>query len=112
VTAIIIMTFISYLLYRRAIATGTVIWGHIDIKSQFTLIFLPTVVVFLMGLMGALRELARQDYHIYQVLQDVTPYWYMPDIGHTSLMSGMISLIYFALMGFIFWLGFKVGKKE
>lgn len=112
VTAIIIMTFISYLLYRRAISTGTVVWGRIDIKSQFVLIFLPTAVVFLMGLMGALRELARQDYHIYQVLQDVTPYWYMPDIGHTSLMSGLVALIYFVLMTFIFWLGFMVGREK
>jgi amino acid permease len=112
VTAIIIMTFVSYLLYRRAMATGTVIWGRIDTKSQFVLLFIPTVAVFLMGLMGAIREMARQDFHVFQVLPDVTPYWYMPTLGHTSLMSGIVTLIFFALMTFIFWLGFKVGKAE
>jgi hypothetical protein len=112
VTAIIIMTFISYLLYRRAMATGTVIWGHIDTKSQFVLIFLPTVAVFLMGLMGAIREMTRQDFHVFRVIQDVTPYWYMPTLGHTSLMSGIVTLIYFALMTIIFWIGFKMSKAE
>jgi hypothetical protein len=112
VTAIIIMTFVSYLLYRRAVATGAIVWGRIDPRSQYVLIFIPAVAVFTMGLMGALRELARQDFHVYQVVQDVTPYWFTPTLAHTSLMSGIVTLLYFTLMTFIFWLGFKVSKAE
>jgi hypothetical protein len=111
VTSIIIMTFISYLLYRRAILTGRITWGAIDSKAQYALIFLPAVAVYTMGLMGAVRELARQDFLVHGLVQDTSPYWYIPTLGYTSLVVGVNTLIFFALMVFIFFVGFKMGKE-
>lgn len=112
VTAIIIMTFVTYLLYRRARATGTIIWGRIDTLAQYTLIFIPAIAIYLMGIMGAIRELARQDFHIYRLVKDVTPYWYTATLAHTSLMAGVTSLLFFLFLAFIFWVGFKLGRAE
>lgn len=111
VTSIIIMTFISYLLYRRAILTGRITWGAIDSKAQYALIFLPAVAVYTMGLMGAVRELARQDFLVHGLVQDTSPYWYIPTLGYTSLVVGVNTLIFFTLMVFIFFVGFKMGKE-
>ncbi|MBI3962242.1 MAG: hypothetical protein HY335_05780, partial [Deinococcus sp.] len=112
VTAVIIMTFVTYLLYRRARATGAIHWGRIDPLAQYVLIFIPATAVYLMGLMGAIRELARQDYHIYGLVKDVTPYWYTTPLGHTTVMVALATLIFFVLMAFIFWIGFKLGRGE
>jgi len=112
VTAIIIMTFVTYLLYRRARATGAILWGRIDPMSQYVLIFIPAVGVYLMGLMGAIRSLTRMDYHLYGVVKDVTPYWYTATLGHSSIMVAITTLIFFALLAFIFWVGFAVGKVD
>ncbi len=112
ITGIIIVTFITYLLYRRAIATGSIVWGRIDIKAQYVLIFIPAVAVYLMGLMGAIRELAREGWHVYQVIPDTTNYWFIPPLAHTAIMTGIVTLLFFTLMSFIFVIGFKVGKNK
>ena len=112
VTAIILVTFLTYMVYRRAVAQGTIRWGEIPPQAQYALVFIPAVAVYLMGLMGAIRELARQDWHVYTVVRDTTPYWYTPTLGHTSIMVGTVTLVFFALLGFIFWIGFKVGGSD
>ncbi|MEE9324061.1 MAG: cytochrome ubiquinol oxidase subunit I [Dehalococcoidia bacterium] len=112
VTAIIMFTFLTYMVYRRAMAQGKIRWGEIPPQAQYALVFIPAVAVYLMGLMGAIRELARQDWHVYTVLRDTTPYWYTPPLAHTSVMVGIVTLIFFTLMAFIFWIGFKLGKTD
>ncbi|MFQ5794646.1 MAG: cytochrome ubiquinol oxidase subunit I [Candidatus Bipolaricaulia bacterium] len=112
VTAIIIMTFVTYLLYRRARATGKILWGRIDPMAQYVLIFIPAIAVYLMGLMGAIRELTRMDYHIYGLVKDITPYWYTATLGHSSIMAAVTTVLFFVLLAFIFWIGFVLRGSE
>ncbi|MEE9247625.1 MAG: cytochrome ubiquinol oxidase subunit I [Dehalococcoidia bacterium] len=112
VTAIILFTFLTYMVYRRAMAKGKMRWGEIAPQAQYALVFVPAVAVYLMGLMGAIRELARQDWHVYNVVRDTTPYWYTPTLGYTSIMVGIVTLVFFTLMGFIFWIGFMLGRTD
>ncbi len=112
VTAIIIMTFVTYLLYRRARATGRIRWGGIDPLAQYVLIFIPAVAVYLMGLMGAIRSLTRMDYHLYGAVKDVTPYWYTVTLSHSSIVVALTTMVFFALLAFIFWIGFAMGKSH
>jgi hypothetical protein len=112
VTGIIVFTFLTYMVYRRAGATGTVRWGHMAPQGQYALIFLPAVAVYTMSLMGPIRELARQDWHVYQSVRDLTPYWFTPTLGHTSVMAGITTLTFFAFMAVIFWMAFKLGNAE
>ncbi|MBI3969945.1 MAG: cytochrome ubiquinol oxidase subunit I [Chloroflexi bacterium] len=110
VTAMILLTFLTYAAYLRAQASGAVRWGEIAPQSQYALIFLPAVVVYTMGLMGAIRELARQDWHVYRQVRDVSPYWYAPTLGYTSAVVGAGTLLFFAFLAFIFWIGFKLER--
>ncbi len=112
VTAIILLTFLTYMVYRRAMRRGTRRWGQISAQAQYALIYIPAVAVYLMGLMGAIRELARQDWHVFQVFRDTTPYWYTTPLAHTSIMVGIVTIVFFALMSFIFWIGFKMGRTD
>lgn len=112
VTAIIILTFVTFLVYRRASATGRMAWGKIDVRAQYTLIFLPAVAVYTMGLMGAIRELARGGDFVFRVVADPSPYWFIPTLAYTSQVTGVVTLIFFALMTFIFYLGFKLPAKS
>lgn len=110
VTAIIVFTFLTYMVYRRVIGRGVIAWGAIAPQAQYALVFVSAVTVYTMGLMGAVRELARQDWHVYGVLRDTTPYWYTTPLAQTSLMVGIVALMFFALMAFIFWVGFGLGR--
>lgn len=112
VTAIILFTFLTYMIYRRAIATGRVAWGRVAPRAQYALIVVPAVAVYTMGLMGAIRELARQDWHVYRVLRDTTPYWYTPTLGYTALMTGVVTVVFFLFMTFVFWVGHRLGAQR
>ncbi len=112
VTLIIIFTFMTYMVYRRALSRGVIQWGEIAPQSQYALVFIPAVAIYTMGLMGAVRELARQDWHVFNVLRDTTPYAYTSTLTQTSVMVGAATLLFFTLMGFIFWVGFKLGGSE
>lgn len=112
VTAMLIFTFLTYVIYWRAIGTGKIRWGAIAPQSQYALILIPTAVIYLMGLMGAIRELTRQDWHVYLQVRDVTPYWYTTPLSYTSMMSAVATLVFFVFLAFIFWIGFLLGRKE
>ncbi|MBI2864794.1 MAG: cytochrome ubiquinol oxidase subunit I [Chloroflexi bacterium] len=109
VSAIILVTAFLYLLYRQAIATGTMTWGRIDTKAQLTLTFLPAMAVYTMTFMGAVRESARGEWHIFQFMADKSAESYLTPLGYAATVSGLITVIFFLLVSGIFWLGFKVG---
>jgi len=112
VTAMLIFTFLTYMVYWRAIGTGRIRWGEIAPQSQYALILVPAAIVYLMGLMGAIRELTRQDWHIFNQMRDLTPYWYTTPLSYTSTMTAVVTLLFFVFLAFIFWVGFLLGRKE
>ena len=58
---LVFLTVVNYILYNRAIRSGTIIWGKIDFTSQFVLIFLAFSAIWTMGLMGTVRSLTREN---------------------------------------------------
>jgi cytochrome bd-type quinol oxidase subunit 1 len=62
--------------------------------------------------MGAVRELARQDWHVFNVLKDTTPQAFTSPLAQMSLMVGIVTLLFFAFMAFIFWIGFVLSGRE
>ncbi len=108
----IVVVLTSYLFYRITLCRGKVAWGEIDPRSQYVLIFLAFAAMWTMGLMGAVRELARKHFHIYLVMPDMTTEAYTPTLAWSSLLITLITLVFFWIMGFIIWLSLKVGKQE
>jgi cytochrome bd-type quinol oxidase subunit 1 len=102
----------SYIFYRVALRRGRIIWGEIDPRSQYTLIFLAFAAMWTMGLMGAVRELARKHFHIYLLMPDMTAEAYTPTLAWASVLITLITLFFFLVIGFIIWLSLKVGKEE
>lgn len=112
VTGIIIFTFLTYMIYMRALKTGRIEWGSVPPQAQYGLIATSALIIYLMGLMGAIRELTRQDWHVYGVMRDVSAYWWVPPLSHTVLMTAIATVLFFTVLAFIFWVGFLLGRKE
>lgn len=102
----------NYILYRIALKKGTVIWGKINPLSQYVLIFLAFSDVWLMGLMGSIRELARKNYHVYRVFKDMTPDAYTPTLAHGVLMITASTWLFFGIISFIIWMQLSYGQKK
>ena len=102
---IIFVTIIDVLMARGAQSLGAIQWGKMPPRSQYALFILAVTFTWLMGLMGFARSGIRQHWHVWQIMQDTTPYAATPALGYAAIMISTCVLIFLSLVGFIFWLG-------
>jgi cytochrome d ubiquinol oxidase subunit I len=102
--AMITVTVIDVLMYRNARSLGETRWGQIHPISQYVLIFLAVTFTWLMGLMGYVRSGLRQHWHVYGVIRDTSPDAYTPTLGYATQVVSVTVLLFFLLIGFVFWL--------
>ena len=108
--ASILVLVMAYVFYFRALRSGEMTWGDIDPASQFALLYLAFASIWTMGLMGAVRELARKFYHIYLVMPDMTKEAYTPTLAFSGFMITIITLIFFGLVGLSMWIGLRAHR--
>ena len=102
--AMVAVTVIDVLMYRNARSLGEPRWGHIHPVSQYVLIFLAVTFTWLMGLMGYVRSGLRQHWHVYGVVRDTSPDAFTPTLGFATRVVSVTVLLFFLLIGFVFWL--------
>src|SRR5688572_25129507 len=101
--AMVSITAIDIFLFRGA-RTAAVRWGKIPAISQYVLIFIAVTFTWLMGLMGYVRSGLRQHWHVYGVIRDNSPDAFTPTLGFATQVVSVTVLIFFFLIGFVFWL--------
>ncbi|MFV1986027.1 MAG: cytochrome ubiquinol oxidase subunit I [Gemmatimonadota bacterium] len=90
---------------RGAKSRGEIRWGEMPARSQYALIILAVTFTWLMGLMGFARSGIRQHWHVYEVVRDTSEQAFTPALGPAATMISICVLIFFVLVGMIFWLG-------
>ena len=108
--AIVVVMAIDVPMFKGARSTGEIRWGTIAPRSQYVLILLAVTFTWLMGLMGFARSGIRQHWHVYGVLRDTSAEAVTPALGYAANMITVVTLVFFALVMFIFWLG-GLGEK-
>ena len=108
--AIVIVMAIDVPMFKGARSTGEIRWGTIAPRSQYVLILLAVTFTWLMGLMGFARSGIRQHWHVYGVLRDNSVDAVTPAPGYAANMITLVTLVFFALVMFIFWIG-GLGEK-
>jgi cytochrome bd ubiquinol oxidase subunit I len=108
--AIFVVMAIDIPMFRGARSTGAIRWGTIAPRSQYVLILLAVTFTWLMGLMGFARSGIRQHWHVYGVMRDNSVDAATPAIGYAANMITVVTIAFFLLVLFIFWLG-GLGEK-
>jgi cytochrome d ubiquinol oxidase subunit I len=108
--AIVVVMAIDVPMFKGARSTGEIRWGTIAPRSQYVLILLAVTFTWLMGLMGFARSGIRQHWHVYGVLRDTSVEAVTPALGYAANVITVVTLAFFALVMFIFWLG-GLGEK-
>jgi cytochrome bd-type quinol oxidase subunit 1 len=88
----------------RSQATGTIHWGRMPTRAQYALFTLAVAFTWLMGLMGYIRSSIRQHWHVYTVMRDGSADAFTPTIGHATAIVSACTLLFLALILFVFWL--------
>jgi cytochrome d ubiquinol oxidase subunit I len=102
--AMVSITAIDIFLFRGAKKTGEVRWGRMPVVSQYVLIFIAVTFTWLMGLMGYIRSGLRQHWHVYGVVRDTSVDAFTPTIGFATQVVSVTVLLFFLLVGFVFWI--------
>jgi cytochrome d ubiquinol oxidase subunit I len=102
--AMVAITAIDIFLFRGASKTGEVRWGRMPVVSQYVLIFIAVTFTWLMGLMGYIRSGLRQHWHVYGVVRDTSADAFTPTIGFATQVVSVTVLLFFCLIGFVFWI--------
>jgi cytochrome bd-type quinol oxidase subunit 1 len=102
---IVLVMAIDIPMFRAARSTGEIRWGTIAPRSQYVLILLAVTFTWLMGLMGFARSGIRQHWHVYGVLRDTSVDAVTPAIGYAANVITCVTVVFFALVLFIFWIG-------
>jgi cytochrome bd-type quinol oxidase subunit 1 len=103
--AIVVVMAIDIPMFKGARSTGAIRWGTIAPRSQYVLILLAVTFTWLMGLMGFARSGIRQHWHVYGVMRDTSVDAVTPAIGYAANVITVVTIVFFALVTFIFWLG-------
>jgi cytochrome bd ubiquinol oxidase subunit I len=108
--AIVVIMAVDIPMFKGARSTGTIRWGTIAPRSQYVLILLAVTFTWLMGLMGFARSGIRQHWHVYGVMRDTSVEAVTPALGYAANVITTVTIVFFALVTFIFWLG-GLGEK-
>ncbi|HLG44196.1 MAG TPA: cytochrome ubiquinol oxidase subunit I [Nitrospirales bacterium] len=109
---LVFVTIVNYILYNRALRQGRIVWGKIDFVSQFVLVFLAFSAIWTMGLMGAVRELTRKYFHVYNLQYDFTPESFTPTLAYSSWVITGVTLTFYIVVSFAIILTLRTGKEK
>ncbi|MBI5468521.1 MAG: cytochrome ubiquinol oxidase subunit I [Deltaproteobacteria bacterium] len=103
---------IDVLMLKGAGDVGPFRWGKMPARSQYALFLLAVSFTWLMGLMGFIRSGIRQHWHVYTVMRDNSPDAFTPTIGYAANVVSIATVIFMAIVIFIFWLSQLSSKKQ
>lgn len=109
---LVFVTICNYILYNRALQRGRIVWGKIDFVAQFVLVFLAFSAIWTMGLMGAVRELTRKYFHVFNLQYDFTPEAFTPTLAYSSWVITGVTLTFYIVVSFAIVLTLRTGKDK
>ena len=107
---IIISVVLDSFMYKGAKEVAPLHWGRMSNRSQYALFLLAVSFTWLMGLMGYVRSAIRQHWHVSNVFRDNSVDAFTPDLGYAANIVSVGTLIFMAMVIFVFWLSTISGK--
>ena len=109
--SIIVFAVVIDIFMLRGAKTTKVHWGRMSERSQYALFVLPVAFTWLMGLMGYIRSSLKTHWHVYTIMKDNSPEAYIPTIGQAGNTITVITLMFMAVIIFVFWLS-RLGATQ
>lgn len=95
---------LNWLMLRKSKLIGPIQWGKLPTSGAFALFSLAVFISTTMVLMGYIRSSVRLDWHITEIMEDVTPWAETPTLTYAIGMVLFNVVVFWGITGFIFWL--------
>ncbi|UVT19298.1 MAG: cytochrome ubiquinol oxidase subunit I [Nitrospira sp.] len=103
-TVIVVGVVINRLMLRRAVVHGPIQWGKIPLRGMVGLFGLAASFSWVMGLMGYIRSSGRLSWHVSELMADVSPWAFTPDLQFAAKMVTLNMVVFWAAVLALFWM--------
>lgn len=103
-TVIVIGVVINRLMLRGAVVHGPIQWGKIPLRGMVGLFGLAASFSWVMGLMGYIRSSGRLSWHVSELMADVSPWAFTPDLQYATKMVTLNMVVFWAAVLALFWM--------
>jgi cytochrome bd-type quinol oxidase subunit 1 len=103
-TVIVLGVVMNRLMLRGAVVHGPIQWGKIPLRGMVGLFGLAASFSWVMGLMGYIRSSGRLSWHISELMADVSPWAFTPDLQYATKMVTLNMVVFWAAVLVLFWM--------
>lgn len=102
---------LNFLMLRKSKVIGPIQWGKLSTSGAFALFFLAVFISTTMVLMGYIRSSVRLDWHVTEILRDVTPWAGTPSLSYAVGMVLFNVVVFWIIATMIFRFGHRKNTK-
>ena len=103
-TVLVVGVMINRMMLKGALRHGPVQWGKISLRGMVGLFGLAAAFSWVMGLMGYIRSSGRLAWHVSELMADVSPWAFTPDLAFAAKMVTLNMMVFWAAVLTLFWM--------
>jgi cytochrome d ubiquinol oxidase subunit I len=103
-TVIVAGVLINRAMLRGAIVHGPIQWGKIPVRGMVGLFGMAAAFSWVMGLMGYIRSSGRLSWHVSELMADVSPWAFTPDLQFVAKMVTLNMIVFWGAVLTLFWM--------
>ncbi len=95
---------INHWMLKGSECRGPVEWGKISVRGMVALFGVAATFSWVMGLMGYIRSAGRLGWHVHEVLEDLSPWSFTPQLAFAAKMVTVNMAVFWVSVFCLFWL--------
>jgi len=103
-TVIVAGLLINRAMLKGALVHGPVQWGKISLRGMVGLFGLAAAFTWVMGLMGYIRSSGRLSWHVNELMADVSPWAFTPDLAFAAKIVSLNMVVFWLAVFSLFWM--------
>lgn len=103
-TVIVASLLINRFMLKGSIVHGPIQWGKISVRGMVALFGLAAAFTWVMGLMGYIRSSGRLSWHVSELMADVSPWAFTPDLIFAAKMVTFNMVVFWGAVFALFWM--------
>jgi cytochrome d ubiquinol oxidase subunit I len=103
-TVIVGALMVNRSMLKGAIVHGAIQWGKIPFRGMVALFGMAAAFSWVMGLMGFIRSSGRLSWHISELMADVSPWAFTPDLAAAAKVVTLNMVVFWGAVLVLFWM--------
>ena len=103
-TVVVAAIVINRRMLKGSVVHGPVQWGKIPVRGMIVLFGMAAAFSWVMGLMGYIRSSGRLSWHVNELMADVSPWAFTPNLEFAAKMVTLNMVMFWGAVLTLFWM--------